>query len=150
MSTELSIVNPWGQGLDVSHLKLDEMFPKIDHGLKPFGHRVLVQVRRVVTVTAGGIYLPKETRETEAYNGTIAKLIDVGPLAFKTRSTRESWPEGIWAEVGEYVHISRYGGDRWTVDMNDGLEPVVLALMGDADLLGKYTGDITKVRAHIV
>lgn len=144
------VINPYGQGLDVSDKAIEEMFPTIDPEFTPFGHRVIVQVRRVVNKTSSGIILAKETKETEAYNNTIARLIAVGPLAFKNRATGEPWPEGVWASVGDYVKVSRWGGERWTVDMKDGLEPVMLAILSDGDLIGKYTGDVRKVRSHIV
>ncbi len=143
------VVNPYGRGLDVSDKSIDEMFPLIDPEFTPFGHRVVVQIRRVVNKTASGIILAKESRETEAYNGQVAKLISVGPLAFKKRTTGEEWPEGIWATVGMYVKVPRWGGDRWTVDLKDGLEPVMLAILSDADLIGAYTGDVSKVRSHL-
>jgi co-chaperonin GroES (HSP10) len=144
------VINPYGQGLSVADKSLEEMFPPIDPEFVPFGHRVVVQLRRVVSKTSGGIYLPKEVKETEAYNSTIALVVAVGPLAFKNRATGEPWPEGIWAGVGDYVKVSRWGGERWTVDMADGLEPIMLAIMSDGDLIGKYTGDVRKVRAHMV
>lgn len=144
------VINPYGKGLDVSHLDMSEMFPEVDPEFSPFGHRVIVQIRRVVGKTSSGIILPKETKETEAYNNTIAKLIAVGPLSFKNRATGEPWPEGIWAKVGDYVKVSRWGGDRWTVDLDDGLEPIVMVILADGDLIGKYTGDIHKVRSHLV
>lgn len=150
MSEVLPVINPYGQGLDVSDRELSEMFPEIDPEFQPFGHRVVVQIRRVVSKTSSGILLPKETKDTEAYNNTIGKLLSVGPLAFKNRSTGEAWPEGVWAKVGDYVKVSRYGGDRWTVDLRDGLEPISLVIYSDADLIGAYTGDIKKVRAHLV
>lgn len=144
------VVNPYGQGLSVEDKNLDEMFPKIDPEFDPFGHRVVVQVRRVVSKTSSGIILAKETRETEAYNTQIALLVKAGPLAFKNRTTGEPWPEGVWAEVGDYVKVSRWGGERWTVDLDDGLEPVMMAVLSDGDLIGKYTGDVRKVRSHMV
>lgn len=143
------VINPHAMGLDVSDKSIDEMFPLIDPEFTPFGHRVVVQIRRVVNKTASGIILAKESRETEAYNGQVAKLISVGPLAFKKRTTGEEWPEGIWATVGMYVKVPRWGGDRWTVDLRDGLEPVMLAILSDADLIGAYTGDVSKVRSHL-
>lgn len=146
---EGSVINPHATGLDVSDKSISEMFPDIDPEFKPFGHRVIVQVRRIVAKTSGGIYLPKETKETEAYNGQVGKLIAAGPLAFKNRTTGEPWPEGLWAKVGDFVKISRWGGDRWSVDMNDGLEPIMLAVLSDADLIGAYTGDVLKVRSHL-
>lgn len=145
-----SVINPYGRGLSVEDKSLDEMFPSIDPEFDPFGHRVVVQVRRVVSKTSSGIILAKETRETEAYNTQIALLVKAGPLAFKNRSTGEPWPEGVWAQVGDYVKVSRWGGERWTVDLDDGLEPVMMAILSDGDLIGKYTGDVKKVRSHMV
>jgi co-chaperonin GroES (HSP10) len=143
------VINPYGQGLDVSDKSVDEMFPKIDPEFVPFGHRVVVQIRRVVNKTSSGIILSTGTKEEEAYNGTVALLVSVGPLAFKKRTTGEEWPEGVWAKPGDYVKVPRWGGDRWSVDLNDGLEPVMLAVLSDADLIGAYTGDINKVRSHL-
>lgn len=143
------VVNPYGRGLDVSDKSVDEMFPVVDPEFLPFGHRVVVQIRRVVNKTSSGIILSTSTKETEAYNGQVAKLLSVGPLAFKKRTSGEEWPEGVWAKPGDYIKVPRWGGDRWTVDLNDGLEPVMLAILSDADLIGAYTGDISKVRSHL-
>ncbi len=143
------VINPYGQGLDVSDKTIAEMFPRIDPEFEPFGHRVIVQIRRVVNKTSSGIILSVGTKEEEAYNGQVAKLIAVGPLAYKKRTTGEPWPEGVWAQVGDYVKVPRWGGDRWTVDLKDGLEPVMLAVLSDADVIGKYTGDVRKVRSHL-
>ncbi len=150
MSEALPVINPYGMGLDVSDRELSEMFPHIDPEFQPFGHRVVVQIRRVVSKTSSGIILAQETKDTESYNNTIGKLLSVGPLAFKNRGTGEPWPEGVWAKIGDFVKVSRYGGDRWTVDLRDGLEPISLVIFSDADLIGAYTGDIKKVRSHMV
>ena len=143
------VINPYGQGLDVSDKSVDEMFPTIDPEFTPFGHRVVVQIRRVVNKTNSGIILSTGTKDEEIYNGQVAKLLLVGPLAFKKRTTGEEWPEGTWAKPGDYVKVPRWGGDRWTVDLRDGLEPVMLAILSDADLIGAYTGDVSKVRSHL-
>lgn len=143
------VINPYGQGLSVEHKSVEEMFPNIDPEFSPFGHRVVVQIRRVVNKTSSGIILSTGAKEEEIYNGQVAKLIAVGPLAFKKRTTGEEWPEGVWASVGQFVKVPRWGGDRWTVDLRDGLEPVMLAILSDADLIGAYTGDVTKVRSHL-
>ena len=139
------VINPYGQGLDVSDKSVDEMFPTID----PEGRRGVGQSRRVVNKTSSGIILSTGTKDEEIYNGQVAKLLLVGPLAFKKRNTGEEWPEGTWAKPGDYVKVPRWGGDRWTVDLRDGLEPVMLAILSDADLIGAYTGDVSKVRSHL-
>ena len=50
----------------------EEAFPKIDPGVRPFGSRVLVQIRRAKRKTAGGIILAGETRDTEMWNTQVA------------------------------------------------------------------------------
>ena len=148
-SNGLEVINPYGQGLDVSDRELAELFPPIDIEFEPFGHRVVVQIRRVVAKTASGIILAQETKLNEAYSNVVGRLIAVGPLAFKNRQTGAEWPEGTWAKVGDYVKVNKYGGDRWTVDLKDELEPISFAMVADSDLIGKYTGDVRKVRAHL-
>ena len=39
---------------------LDEAFPPVDCGHKPLGSRVIVQVRKAKSQTAGGIYSPRK------------------------------------------------------------------------------------------
>lgn len=149
MSEAGSVINPYGQGLSVDHKSVDAMFPPIDIGFRPFGHRVVVQIRRVVAKTKSGIILSSGAKDEEIYNGQVAKVVAIGPLAFKKRTTGEEWPEGVWAAVGDFVKVPRWGGDRWTVDLEDGDEPVMLAILSDADLIGAYTGDVSKVRSHL-
>ena len=55
--------------------------------------------------TKGGIILTSETRETDAWNTQIAKVLRVGELAFKNRTTMERWPEGNWCEPGDFVRV---------------------------------------------
>lgn len=148
-SLGLPVISAVGQGLDVSDREIDELFPAVDCEFKPFGHRVVVQMRRAVNKSKGGIILTGETVENEKYNGQVCKLIAAGPLAFKNRATAEAWPEGVWAKVGDYVKAPRWGGDRFTVETDDGLGPVSLAVLADSDLIGSYTGDVRKVRAHL-
>ena len=59
------VINPYGQGLDVSDKSVDEMFPTIDPEFTPFGHRVVVQIRRVVNKTSSGIILSTGTKDEE-------------------------------------------------------------------------------------
>jgi hypothetical protein len=66
---------------------LDQAFPEADAGLVPFGSRVLVQKRSPREVTRGGIVVPHETQETEFWNTQVAKVIALGPAAFKNRDS---------------------------------------------------------------
>ena len=70
-------------------------FPSVEPGAKPLGGRILVQLRRTKKKTTGaGILLIEETKETEKWNNMVAKVIAIGPLAFKHRDTMQAWPEG--------------------------------------------------------
>jgi co-chaperonin GroES (HSP10) len=134
--------------VEFSYDGLDEAFPACDPGVQPFGSRVLCQIRTPKTKTKGGIILSNDVRETEHYNTQVAKVIDMGSLAFKNRNTMESWPEGSWCEVGDFVRVPRYGGDRWSVKTEDGEEAIVV-IFNDLDLVGKVTGDPLAVKAFL-
>jgi co-chaperonin GroES (HSP10) len=127
---------------------LDEAFPPCDAGVKPFGSRVLCQIRTPKTKTKGGIIITNDIRETEHYNTQVAKVINIGSLAFKNRNTMDSWPEGSWCEVGDFVRVPRYGGDRWSVKTEGGEEAIVV-IFNDLDLVGKVTGDPLAVKAFL-
>ena len=127
---------------------LEEAFPTIDPLMAPYGGRVLVQLRAVKEkVTAAGLYIPEETKEAEKWNTMIGKVIAIGPLAFKNRETMASWPEGAWAQVGEYVRVPKWGGDRWEVeftDANGAKGRALFTFFNDHELIGKEIG-----RAHV-
>ena len=127
---------------------LDEAFPPIDPGVQPFGSRVLCQIRLAKKKTAGGIILTGDTKDTETWNTQIAKVVSIGSLAFKNRNTQETWPEGSWCEVGDFVRVPKYGGDKWTVKINDD-EEVIFVILNDLDLIGKVTGDPLAMKAFV-
>jgi len=84
-------------------------FPVVDPGAKPLGGRILVQLRRTKTrTTSAGIILVSETKETEKWQNMVAKVIEIGPLAFKNRDTMQGWPEGSWCEVGDYIRVPKW------------------------------------------
>jgi co-chaperonin GroES (HSP10) len=145
---QVESVDPTGQGIDVSEHELEQLFPAVDPQFEPYGARVLVQLRRVVNESKGGIILSTETQRTEAWNLQVGKIIALGAAAFKNRATGECWPEGSWASVGDYVRVPRHGGDRVVTTTPKG-EKVVILILSDYDLLGKYTGDPRKVTAFI-
>ena len=135
--------------VDFGNANTDEAFPPCDPGVHPFGSRVLVQIRTPKSKTKGGIILTSETRETDAWNTQIAKVVAVGELAFKNRTTMENWPEGSWCTTGDFVRVPKYGGDRWTVKTADGEGEALLVIFNDLDLIGKVTGDPLAIKAFI-
>lgn len=128
---------------------LAEAFPEVDPGALPLGSRVLVQFRTPKKKTSGGIILTAETQETEKWNTQVAKVVAVGPIAFKSRDKKTDWPEGAWARPGDFVRVSKYGGDRWEVPVGDGKEHAVFAIFNDLDLIAKVTSDPLTMKAFI-
>ena len=129
-----------------------EAFPAADAGVQPFGSRVLVQIRTPKTKTAGGLILHSESRDTEKWNTQVARVVSVGPLAFKNRDTMQSWPEGSWCQPGDFVRVPKYGGDRWEVPlgMKDGShESAMFVIFNDLDIIGQVTGDPLAIKAFI-
>jgi co-chaperonin GroES (HSP10) len=147
-ATSLPVVSPYSQGLDATGHSLEDLFPQVDPEFDPFGHRVVLQLRRVFKATRSGIILTEETKQNEAYNIQVARVVKCGPLAFKKRDSGQPWPEGVWAQPGDFVKILRFGGDQWSVPVEGG-EPVIFRLVSDSDLLGKYTGNPLAVKAYI-
>jgi len=132
--------------------ELEWAFPQVSAGQKPFGGRVVVQLRRIKKTTASKIILVSETKETEKWQNMIGRVVEVGPLAFKNRDTMESWPEGSWAQVGDYVRVPKWGGDRWerAVPSEEGNEdPVLFMTINDHELIAKVTDDPLSFKAYV-
>lgn len=96
---------------------LEAAFPEVYVGTRPVGGNILIQLRRVKKATKSGLILVEETRDTERAQNAIGKVIAVGPLAYKNRDTMQPWPEGSWCQVGDYVRIPRWSGDRFAVEL---------------------------------
>ena len=127
-------------------------FPSVDPGAKPLGGRILVQLRRTKKRTAGKIILVEETKETEKWNNMVAKVIAIGPLAFRNRDTNEPWPEGSWCEVGDYIRVPKWGGDRWEVPVegeDDQEEKALFMILNDHEVIAKVTCNPLLMRAFI-
>jgi co-chaperonin GroES (HSP10) len=128
-------------------------FPSVDPGAKPLGGRILVQLRRSKKkATSAGIILVEETKETEKWQNMVAKVIEIGPLAFKHRDTMQSWPEGSWCAVGDYIRVPKWGGDRWEVRVpgdDDHEDPALFMVLNDHEVIAKLTGDPLAMRAFL-
>ena len=127
---------------------MKEAFPAVEAGIRPFGSRVLVQIRTPKKKSSVGIILSNDTQDTEKWNTQIAKVISLGPLSFKNRNTMDSWPEGDWCTVGEFVRVAKYGGDRWEVTTPNG-EVALFVIFNDLDILGQVLGDPLAIKAFI-
>lgn len=128
---------------------IDDAFPDIDPGMRPFGQKILLQVRQPRKKSAGGIHYSDDSQDTEKWNTTIAKVIALGPGAFRNRDTMELWPEGEWAKVGDYVWCPKYGGQRHEPMIPGTRERAMFVLIRDLDLQGACTIDPRDVVAYL-
>ncbi len=129
---------------------LDEAFPPCETGIKPLGYRVLCQIKTSAKKTKGGLYLPDEVRETDQWNTQVAKIIAVGPVAFKHRDTLKDWVEGAWCGPGDFVRVPKYGGDSFSSVVGTGDDKVeaLFVIFRDLDLIAKVE-DPLAVKAYI-
>ena len=125
-------------------------FPQVDPGQRPFGGRVIVQLRRIKK-KAGMIIIVDETKENEKWNNMIGKVVAIGPLAFMNRDTMQPWAEGSWAEIGDFVRVPKWGGDRWErpVPGEDGEDPALFMTINDFELISKVTDDPLSFKAYV-
>lgn len=130
--------------IDSSYSSLNEAFPQADCGHKALGERVIVQIRTPKEKSKGGVYLVDDAKDAEQWNTQVGKVIDIGPLAFKNRSTGVPWPEGAWAVVGDFVRVPKYGGDRWQVKFGSKADDKALfVILRDVDLVAKVVDPLS-------
>lgn len=138
--------------VELDYTGIAEVFPEADPGLKPFGSRIIVQIRKAQSTTKGGIIIPDESQGTEFWNTQVAKVVALGPGAFKNRDNLTDWPEGDWCREGAYVRVPKYGGDRWFVDLpgaKSAQNKVCFVIFNDLDLIGEITCDPMDVVAFL-
>jgi len=128
-----------------------ECFPNVDPGVEILGDRVLVQLRREKITSKGGIILVDETKQTLRFNETVAKVVDIGPLAYKSPDDLTPWPEGPWCQVGDLVRTIKYGGDRFVVQPDDDGAPVVFITLQAREVISKIKSfeHAQKMRAFV-
>lgn len=79
-------------------------------GINPTEYKVLVKPKAVEEKTAGGIFIPDESREREQYASTEGELVAISPLAF---TYEDRWPEGFEKpKVGDRVIFAKYAGTK--------------------------------------
>lgn len=129
---------------------LADAFPDVRPDAEPLGNRVLVQLRRTAKKTKGGIVLVEETKDTVRWNNQVARVVALGPLAFRNRETLQPWLEGIWVKPGDFVRVPRWNGDRIEVPVQGSDDPVTFVAFNDHELIMRITGDPLRVKTYIL
>lgn len=128
------------QAIQFEYDSLEDAFPTLteaDINHETFGSKVLVQIRQSKRRTKGGIELPDAIREADKSNTQVAKVLQLGRVAFHNRTTLEPWPEGPWCKVGDFVRVPKHTNDRWEVLVKGVEEPVLLCQFNDLELSGR-------------
>ena len=128
---------------------LTAAFPNVDPGVKPLGSRILVQIRSPRARSKGGILLTGNDRDAELWNEMTAKVIALGPLAYKNRTTMEPWPEGDWVKPGQYVRVPKYGGDRLQYGNVGDPDFALFVTFNDHEVISAITGDPLTMKTTI-
>ena len=127
---------------------LDEAYPPIDPKFSPTGNRVLFQLRTPKNKTKGGLVLVEGSQVEDQWNTQVAKVIKIGPVAFRDRDNLEPWPEGDHVKVGDFVRVPLYGGDRWYKPIPGRTDyRALFAVYLDTDIKGIHEGDPLDVDA---
>lgn len=113
---------------------IEKHFPAVDPGSHPTGNQVMIQLRTVAKKSAGGIILANETQQFNQGNTQVARLVKLGQIAFRDRTSGEEWKEGAWAKEGDIVLAPRYGGFRFEVPIADSEGEAIFAIINDYDI----------------
>lgn len=145
---------------------LEEAFPLVDPGVVPLGGRVLVQLRsarkskRITRHdgTEATLHYADYSQEVERDVQQVARLIAIGPLAFRDKKTLEPWPECVdeagkfrpWAAPGDYVKVPRYGGDKHFMPIpGRETDKAVFAVINEHEIISKITCNPLSIIAYL-
>lgn len=80
---------------------------------QPTGYRLLIIPYYPSEKTKGGVYIPDQVRDREAFATVAAYVVKIGQDAYKDE---QKFPTGAWCEEKSWVLIGRYSGSRFKVD----------------------------------
>lgn len=128
-------------------------FPDVPPSYYPAGKLILCQVRQAKKIkklaSGHSLILADETVDNEKFRVQTAIVRAMGPAAFRNRNTLEPWPEGDWCNVGDFIRVPLYGGDRIAVPYKtpEGTDDEVLFVaINDTDVTGVVIGDPLAVK----
>jgi co-chaperonin GroES (HSP10) len=109
------IENAFGKGADSKNeddpSKMDAS--ALERLPQPTGYRVLIIPYYPSEKTKGGLYVPDQVRDREAFATVAAYVVKLGPDAYKDS---QKFPNGPWCNEKDWVLIGRYAGNRFKVE----------------------------------
>ena len=85
----------------------------IDRLPQPTGYRILIIPYYPAQQTKGGLYVPDQVRDREAFATVAAYVVKLGPDAYKDS---QKFPNGPWCNEKDWVLIGRYARNRFKVE----------------------------------
>lgn len=129
-------------------INIEETFPPVDPGFIPNGNRVLVQLRSLQEKTKGGLYISQQSQESALFEEQIGRVVAIGRSAFYNQTNMQPWPEGRWFDVGDFVRVPKFGGDKTWTSSPDG-KKTLFAVFRDFDIVGVVTGNPLEIKGYI-
>jgi len=126
-------------------MKQDEFvsvhFPVVDPGREPLGNKITVQLM-LVPKKKGSIILAADTQDFNKNSTVVCRVIKIGQIAYRDRTSGETWKEGAWCDVGDVVLMPRYGGhNRVEIPLaDDPDQTVIFCTYNDYDVIDKVVG----------
>jgi len=99
--------------------------------LTPAGHYLLIEERRAIKQTAGGILLATETSDAIQYLTQIGKVVALGDQCY----THPAFLNQPWANLGDDVLFHKHSGLRIDLKTADPDDPIRYRLVKDNDIL---------------
>ena len=102
----------------MSHQRVEKLYTDEESksviGMKdlpiPMGWKILIQPNQIKQQTKGGILLPTQAKDNEAYLTAHGVVARIGELAYRDRSTGESWKQLTKPKSGDRVTYGKYAG----------------------------------------
>ena len=116
-------------------------FPEVECGREPCGNKITVQLM-LVPNKKGSILLANDTQDFNRNATVVCRVVKLGQIAYRDRTSGEAWKEGAWASIGDVVLMPRYGGmNRVEIELpEDADQKVIFTTYNDYDVVDKVTG----------
>lgn len=114
---------------------------RIDHLFEPAGYRILVEIlppdKTAKRWQESGLQMTQETREREWQAQFMARVLKIGPLAFRDRKRFGFWRRP-WCKLGDQIVMRPYSGTRFMFREH------LYALIND-DTVQAVVGDVSEL-----
>lgn len=128
--------------------ELEECFPDVTIDMEPVADLICCQVK-MPKEKIGSIILTDIDKDYDRWNTMIARVVKMGPVAFKDPDTLKPWPEGQWVYIGDYVVIPKYGSVKFAKTISGRQDKCLFAFLRCKDIRAIITGNPLEVEEYV-